>query len=334
MAGNGRKVLLSGMQPTGMLHLGNYEGALKNWVRLQNSGQYEIYYCIVDWHALTTAYEDPSELEERIYQIAADYIAAGLDPEKVTLFVQSDVKQHAELHLLLSMIVPIPWLERVPSYKEKVETLGLDSYGFLGYPLLQTADIIIYRADAVPVGKDQLPHLELAREIVRRFNYFYGDVFPEPDALLSEAPFIPGTDNRKMSKSYDNHICMGDPPDRIQKRVMSYYTDETKIYRGDAGHPDTCPVFALLKIYAPEETEKIKSECESGSRNWGCVKCKKLLAEMLVEKFASFRKKREELLADREQLRRILRDGAEKARARAEETMKIVRRAMKMWNAG
>ncbi len=327
-----KKVLLSGMQPTGMLHLGNYEGALKNWVDLQNSGKYEIYFCIVDWHALTTAYEDTSGLVERIYQITADYIAAGLDPEKVAIFVQSDVKQHAELHLLLSMITPIPWLERVPSYKEKVEALGLDSYGFLGYPLLQTADIIIYRADGVPVGKDQLPHLELAREIVRRFNYLYGNVFPEPEALLSEAPYVPGTDRRKMSKSYDNHICMGDPPDRIKKRVMSYYTDETKIYKGDPGHPDTCPVFALLKIYAPDETDKIKSDCESGSTDWGCVKCKRLLADRIIEKFAPFRERREQLLADREQLRKILSDGAERARTRAEETMILVRKALKMWS--
>ncbi len=328
-----KKVVLSGMQPTGMLHLGNYEGALKNWVNLQNSGKYEMYFCIVDWHALTTAYKDPSDLVERIYQIAADYLAAGLDPEKVTIFVQSDVKQHAELHLLLSMITPIPWLERVPSYKEKVEALGLDSYGFLGYPLLQTADIIIYRAEGVPVGKDQLPHLELAREIVRRFNFLYGEVFPEPQAILSDAPYIPGTDRRKMSKSYDNHICMGDPPDVIRKRVMSYYTDETKIYRGDPGHPDRCPVFALLKIYAPDQTEKIKADCESGNPDWGCVKCKKLLAERLIETFKPFREKREQLLSDREQIKKILAEGAERARARAEETMRLVRKAMKMWDA-
>ncbi|RKZ32051.1 tryptophan--tRNA ligase, partial [bacterium] len=267
-----KKVVLSGMQPTGMLHLGNYEGALKNWVQLQNTGKYEMYFCIVDWHALTTAYEDTSDLVEKIYQITADYIAAGLDPKKVAIFVQSSVKQHAELHLLLSMFVPISWLERVPSYKEKVETLGLDSYGFLGYPLLQTADIIVYRANGVPVGKDQLPHLELAREVVRRFNFLYGEVFPEPEAILSEAPYIPGNDKRKMSKSYDNHICMGDSVDKIQKRVMSYYTDETKIYKGDPGHPQKCPVFALLKIYAPQETEKIVLDCTTGNPQWGCVK--------------------------------------------------------------
>ncbi len=331
--GSGKKVLLSGMQPTGMLHLGNYEGALKNWVRLQNSGEYETYFTIVDWHALTVCYKDTSDLVERIYQVAADYIASGLDPEKSVIFVQSDVKQHAELHLLLSMLVPIPWLERVPSYKEKVESLGLDSYGFLGYPLLQTADIIIYRAQGVPVGKDQLPHLELAREIVRRFNFLYGDVFPEPEAILSEAPYIPGCDNRKMSKSYDNHICMGDPPDVVRKRVMSYFTDPTKIYRGDPGHPDKCPVYALLRLYAPDETERIKADCESGSRDWGCVKCKKLLAERIIEHFAPFRQKRKELLSDREQLRRILAEGAERASQRAEETMKLVRKAMKLWSA-
>lgn len=329
---NRKKVLLSGMQPSGMLHIGNYEGALKNWVRLQNSGLYEIYYCIVDWHALTTGVEQTEGLVDRIYEIMADYVSAGLDPEKSTIFVQSDVKQHAELHLLLSMIVPVPWLERVPTYKEKVESLGLDSYGFLGYPILQTADIIIYRADVVPVGKDQLPHLELAREVVRRFNFFFGDIFPEPDALLSETPYIAGTDNRKMSKSYDNHICMGFPPDEIRKRVMSYYTDPQKIYRGDAGHPSICPVFSLLSIYSPHETERIKAECESGSKEWGCVKCKRLLADILVETFKPFRAKREELLSDKAQLKKYLDMGAEKARTRVEETMKLVRRAMKMWD--
>ncbi len=262
----------------------------------------------------------------------ADYISAGLDPEKSTIFVQSDVKQHAELHLLLSMVIPVPWLERVPTYKEKVESLGLDSYGFLGYPLLQTADIIIYRANVVPVGKDQLPHLELAREVVRRFNFIFGDVFPEPEALLSETPYIAGTDNRKMSKSYNNHICMGFHPDEIRKRTMSYYTDPRKIYRGDAGHPSLCPVFSLLSIYAPHETDKIKTECESGSKEWGCVKCKRLLSDILVGTFAPFRAKREELLSDKAQLKRYLDIGAEKARTRAEETMKLVRKAMKMWD--
>ncbi len=326
-------VVLSGMQPTGMLHLGNYEGALKNWVNLQNSGKYEMYFCIVDWHALTTAYEDTSELVDSIYQLAADYIAAGLDPERVAIFVQSAVKEHAELHLLLSMIVPTPWLERVPSYKEKVELLGLDSYGFLGYPVLQTSDIIVYRAGAVPVGKDQLPHLELAREIVRRFNYCFGDVFPEPQALLSQAPYIPGTDCRKMSKSYDNDICMGHAPETIRKRVMSYYTDETKLRRGDIGHPDKCAVHALLQIYASGETARIKQDCETGSAEWGCVKCKKILAEKLIDTFTPFREKREELLDDREQLRKLLADGANRARQRASETMKIVNKAMKMFNS-
>jgi len=326
-----KKVLLSGMQPTGMLHLGNYE-VLKNWVELQNSGEYETYFTIVDWHALTAQYEDTSQLTEQIFQVAADYLASGLDPKKSIIFVQSQVKQHAELHLLLSMFVPIPWLERVPSYKEKSKTLGLDTYGFLGYPLLQTADIIIYRAELVPVGKDQLPHLELAREIVRRFNYLYEPVFPEPQPLMSKLPYVPGSDNRKMSKSYNNYICMGESDDTIRKKVMSYYTDPTKIYRGDPGHPDTCPVFALLKIYAPEETERIKSQCESGDRDWGCVKCKKLLAERIIETIKPLRARREELLSDREQIRRILSEGAEKARQKAEETMRIVRKAMKMWD--
>lgn len=326
-----RLVLLSGMQPTGMLHLGNYEGALSNWVNLQNSGKYECYFTIVDWHALTSVWEDTSELVERIYQVAADYITAGLDPDKSAIFVQSQVKEHAELHLLLSMITPIPWLERVPSYKEKVETLGLDNYGFLGYPLLQTADIIVYRANIVPVGKDQAPHLELTREIVRRFNFYYGEVFPEPEALFSRAPYVPGSDNRKMSKSYNNYICMGEPPDLIRQKIMNYYTDPEKQRRGDPGHPSTCPVFALLQLYSPENTGQIRAECESGNPDWGCVKCKKLLCEKVISKFEPYRKRREELLSDREQLRRILSEGAEKAHQKASETMKLVRKAMKMW---
>ncbi len=327
-----KNVILSGMQPSGILHLGNYEGALKNWASLQNSGQYEMFFCIVDWHALTTAYDKTTELNNRIFNMAADYIAGGLDPERVTIFVQSDVKQHAELHLLLSMIIPTPWLERVPSYKEKLENLGLDSYGFLGYPLLQAADIMVYRANAVPVGKDQLPHLELTREVVRRFNYLYGEVFPEPKDLLSEMPVVLGSDNRKMSKSYDNYIAMADEPDVLKTKIMGYYTDPTKLRRGDIGHPSTCPVFMLLKTYAPNETDHIESSCTSGSAEWGCVKCKKLLIECLSARFAEFRAKRAEILDDCAQIENILTRGAEIARESAEATMREVRAAMKLRN--
>ncbi len=326
-----KKVLLSGMQPSGALHLGNYEGALRNWVELQNTGDYEMFNCIVDWHALTSGFDETDKLVPRIYEMAADYIAAGLDPAKTTIFVQSHVKEHAELHLLLSMIVPIPWLERVPSYKDKTESLGLDSYGFLGYPILQTADIIIYRADVVPVGKDQLSHLELAREIVRRFHFLYGEVFPEPEALVTKFQILPGTDGKKMSKSYGNFIALGDGPDEIKKKVMSMFTDETKIHKTDRGHPDKCPVNIYRTIYDPEWTQKIADFCAAGDDSIGCVKCKKNLIRGLVDYFADFRARREELLADPAQIDNYLKDGAERARQRASETMVLVRKAIKMY---
>ncbi|MBN1756198.1 tryptophan--tRNA ligase [bacterium] len=323
--------LLSGMQPTGMLHLGNYEGALKNWVELQNSGKYEMFCCIVDWHSLTSEAEDTSDLINKVYDLAADYIAAGLDPEKTTIFVQSSVKQHAELHLLLSMITPLGWLYRVPTYKEKGEALGLDNYGFLGYPVLQAADILVYRAEVVPVGKDQSPHIEITREIARRFNFLYGDTLPEPQALFTKFAMIPGTDGRKMSKSYGNHICMGDTPEIKTQKLRSMFTDPLKIHKNDPGHPEECPVFLLHQIYNPA-FQDIYEPCRSGSENWGCVKCKKLIAEIITNHFMEFRKKREELLADKAQLNKILKAGAEKACAVAEETMTRVRKAMKLFS--
>ncbi len=319
------------MQPSGALHLGNYEGALRNWVELQDSGKYEMFNCIVDWHALTSGYEETDKLVPRIYEMAADFIAAGLDPEHTAIFVQSHVKEHAELHLLLSMIVPIGWLERVPSYKDKVEQLGLDSYGFLGYPVLQTADIIVYRADIVPVGKDQLAHLELAREIVRRFTYLYGEVFPEPEALVTKFPILPGTDGQKMSKSYGNFIALGDDQDEIKSKVMSMFTDETKIHKTDPGHPDDCPVNIYRTIYDLEWTQEQADLCASGDPSMGCVKCKKNLAGALIDYFADFRAKRSELLADKAILDAYLKDGADRARQRAAETMVLVRDAMGMF---
>jgi len=326
-----KKVLLSGMQPSGALHLGNYEGALRNWVDLQNTGKYEMYNCIVDWHALTSSYENTDKIIPRIYDMAADYIAAGLDPEKTAIFVQSHVKEHAELHLLLSMIIPIPWLERVPSYKEKVETLGLDSYGFLGYPLLQTADIIIYRAHVVPVGKDQLPHLELAREVVRRFHYLYDDVFPEPDGLVTKHQVLPGTDGQKMSKTYGNFIALGDEPDVIKKKVMSMYTDSAKIHKTDQGHPEQCPVYIYRTLYDSTLESDVAEKCAAGDPSIGCVSCKKDLLKAIVDYFADFREKRKSLLNDKTELDKILEEGAEKARERASETMRLVREAMHMY---
>jgi len=318
-----KPVILSGMQPTGQLHLGNYEGALKNWVSLQE--KYRMYLCIVDWHALTSDFNDTAEMQERIFQTAVDYLAAGLDPEKCSIFVQSDVKEHAELHLLFSMIIPLSWLERVPSYKEKSESLGLDSYGFLGYPLLQAADILLYKANAVPVGKDQLPHIELTREVARRFNAIYGNIFPEPEALLAQFPAIPGIDGRKMSKSYGNDIRLADSEDETTKKIRKMLTDPQKIYKGDPGRPEICPVYGLHQIYNPD-SEDIRAGCSSGAL--GCVDCKMKLAGLLNSSLGPLRKRRKELVNNRKYVINILDSGAEEARKRAGETMNEVRGAM------
>ncbi|MGE5693522.1 MAG: tryptophan--tRNA ligase [Candidatus Zixiibacteriota bacterium] len=318
------KVVLSGMQPTGRLHLGNYEGALKNWVHLQE--RYEAYYMIVDWHALTSDYDQTSELPERIRQMAIDFLAAGINPEKAAVFVQSQVKEHAELFLLFSMIIPTPWLERVPSYKEKSEEMKLDSYGFLGYPLLQAADILIYRADFVPVGKDQLPHIELTREVCRRFNSLYGEVFPEPQELLTKFPVIPGTDGRKMSKSYGNDITLAETPEETTKKVSKMLTDPKKIRRGDPGRPEICPVYQLHLIYTPNAENVVAPPCRSGEL--GCVDCKANLAKNLNAALAPIREKRRELEKNYAPVEKMLVSGAERARARASETMKKVRKGM------
>jgi tryptophanyl-tRNA synthetase len=318
-------VILSGMQPTGQLHLGNYEGALKNWVRLQD--EYEMYLCIVDWHSLTSDYNETTGLKERIKQMAIDYLAAGLDPKKCVIFTQSEVKEHAELHLLFSMIIPVSWLERVPSYKEKAVELGLDSYGFLGYPLLQAADILAYKADAVPVGKDQLPHIEFTREVARRFNNFYGRVLPEPEALLTPFPVVPGIDGRKMSKSYDNDIRVADSEEVTAAKLKKMFTDPKKLRRGDPGRPEICPVYALHKIYNPEH-EEVVLPCRSGKL--GCVDCKKNLTEYLNRALAPVRALRVEIEKDDNKVWSILRDGANRARAKASQTMTDVRKAMKI----
>lgn len=319
-----RKVVLSGMQPTGRLHLGNYERALKNWVRLQQ--EYEAYYMIVDWHALTSDYRETAELPERIRQMAIDFLAAGVDPEKAAVFVQSQVKEHAELFLLFAMIIPTPWLERVPSYKEKSEEMKLDSYGFLGYPLLQAADILIYRADLVPVGKDQLPHIELTREVCRRFNSLYGEVFPEPQELLTKFPVIPGTDGRKMSKSYGNDITLAETAEETAKKVSRMFTDPKKIRKGDPGRPEICPVYHLHKIYTPRAEETVAPPCRTGEL--GCVDCKANLAKNLNAALAPLREKRRELEKNPAPVEKMLSSGAPRARARAAETMKLVRKGM------
>lgn len=318
--------ILSGMRPTGMLHLGNLEGALRNWVALQD--RYEAFYFVADWHFLTTGYEDSSRLRELVREVIVDFLSAGIDPEKATVFVQSDIKEHAELFLLLSMITPVSWLERVPTYKEVQEQLRIESpgYGLLGYPVLQAADILIYKANFVPVGKDQVPHLELTREIARRFNYLYGDVFPEPQPLLTEFPAVPGIDGRKMSKSYGNEIAISEEPDSIRRKVRMMFTDPEKIRRGDPGHPDRCPVFALQNIYNGGEKESISVRCRTGEL--GCVDCKSALAEAMISALAPIRERRKELMESPQIVDEVIKKGAEKARAIASETLKEVRRAM------
>ncbi len=320
-----KKIILSGMQPTGRLHLGNLEGALANWVRLQD--EYEMFCCIVDWHALTADFDKTADLDDKIVQMAIDYLAAGLDPKKCAIFIQSQVKEHAELHLLFSMITPNSWLERVPSYKEKAEKLGLDSYGFLGYPLLQAADILLYRADYVPVGKDQLPHIELTREVGRRFNFIYGDVFPDPDSLLTKVPVVPGIDGQKMSKSYGNEITIAETPEETTAKIKKMFTDPQKLRKGDPGRPEICPVFQLHQLYTPpSDIERIDKTCRTGEL--GCVACKKDLADHVNKALEGIRSRRRELENNLAFVNDVLADGANRARARAQETMAIVREKM------
>jgi tryptophanyl-tRNA synthetase len=325
-----RPRILSGMRPTGPLHLGNFMGALDNWVGLQD--RYECFFSVVDWHSLTTDYASPGDVRANVIEVATDWLAAGLDPQRSTLFIQSLVKQHAELHLLLSMIVPVPWLERVPTFKEQQQNLAekdLSTYGFLGYPVLQTADIIVYKADAVPVGEDQAPHIELAREIVRRFNNFYGEVFPEPQTLLTEAKRIPGTDGRKMSKSYGNAIYLKDDPETLKQKLRPMLTDPARKRRTDPGDPDVCPVFDLHRAFSPEATrEWAASGCRTAGI--GCLDCKSKLSEHMLEKLAVVHARRPELAARPDTVWDILLEGSKRARAVAEATMDEVRAAMKI----
>ncbi|HEY8711279.1 MAG TPA: tryptophan--tRNA ligase [Thermoanaerobaculia bacterium] len=322
--------VLSGLRPTGRVHLGNYFGAVRNWVQLQDA--YRCFYFVADWHALTSDYADPSNIRQSTYEAVADWLAAGLDPKKSTIFVQSMVKEHAELHLLLSMVTPLPWLERVPTFKDQqaqIEDKDLNTYGFLGYPLLQTADIIVYRANHVPVGEDQASHLELSREIVRRFNNFYGDVFPEPQPLFTATPKVPGLDGRKMSKSYGNTIGLTASADEIRALVMTMFTDPNRIRRKDPGNPDICNLFQFHKLFSDDATiARVDHECRTAQI--GCVDDKKLLAEIIIEKLRPVRARREEIDRDPGIVWNVLRDGNERARERAAETLTLVRRAMKV----
>jgi len=316
------------MRPTGKIHLGHLVGALSNWVKLQED--YNCFYTIVDYHALTTEYANTSRIKEYIFELAVDWLSVGLDPTRSTIFIQSNVAGHAELHLLLSMIVPIPWLERVPSFKEQQRELAdrdLTTYGWLGYPLLQTADIIIYKAHYVPVGEDQVPHVELSREIVRRFNNLYRKIFPEPEVLLTKTPKLLGLDGRKMSKTYENFINISDEPEVITRKVMSMFTDPQRIKRNDFGRPHLCNLFSYHKLFSPEDKVKqIESDCQKGII--GCTDCKKYLASQLIDTLSPYREKRKKYLSKPSLVYDILSQGAKKASAIASATMADVKEAM------
>jgi tryptophanyl-tRNA synthetase len=325
-----KKRILSGMQPSGLLHLGNYYGALKNWIELQE--QFECFYFVADWHSLTTLYEDPSHIKKYSFEVVVDWLAAGLDPEKSTLFVQSRIPEHAELHLILSMVVPVPWLERNPTYKEKqveVKSVDMSSYGFLGYPVLQTSDIVLYDADYVPVGIDQAPHLEISREIVRRFNGFYKKkAFKEPQAKISEIPKLNGIDGRKMSKSYNNAIYLSDSEKDITKKVKSMLTDPARGLRTDPGDPDVCNLFPFHKLYSPPEMQKeIDRDCRSAAI--GCGDCKMKLVDTMLEGMRPHMERRREIAAKPKEVEAILEEGTRKAQEVAKATMDRAKQAMK-----
>jgi len=325
-----RKRVLSGMRPTGKLHLGNYVGALQNWVGMQD--EYECYFCVVDWHALTTDYADTSMVKENSLEVVFDWLAAGLDPEQSVIFMQSHVPAHAELHLLLSMITPLGWLERVPTYKEQRDNIkdkDLGTYGFLGYPLLMAADILVYKGDAVPVGEDQVAQVEITREIARRVNGFYREVFPEPQALLTPARKLPGTDGRKMSKSYGNTIQLADPEPVVRQKLKTMVTDPARVRRIDKGNPDVCPVGDLHKIFSSKETmAKVNEGCRSAGI--GCIECKGWAADALVELLNPMQERRRKFEENPRLAWDILETGSERARKTAGETMKEVRAAMGM----
>jgi tryptophanyl-tRNA synthetase len=333
--------VLSGMRPTGKLHLGHYVGALQNWIKLQE--QYECFFFVADWHALTTNYADTSEVKQSCVDLVVDWLSAGLDPERATLFIQSHVLQHAELHLLLSMITPLGWLERVPTYKEQRENIkdkDLGMYGFLGYPVLMTSDILVYQAQYVPVGEDQVPHLEISREIARRFNGFYprkvgtnaadpkrDHVFPEPKPLLTPAAKLPGTDGRKMSKSYGNSILLSDPESHVRAKLKTMVTDPARVRRTDPGNPDICPVGDLHKIFSDAETlAKVNVGCRTAGI--GCIQCKGWAADSVMRVLAPMQERRVKYEDNPKMVWEILEAGSTKARAVAEKTMTEAREAM------
>jgi tryptophanyl-tRNA synthetase len=325
-----KKRILSGMQPSGLLHLGNLLGALDNWKALQD--EYECFFFVADWHALSTNYADTSRIREFVHEMLVDWLAVGINPHKATIFVQSANPDHAILHLLLSMITPIPWLERNPTYKEKQEQIAdrdLATYGFLGYPVLQAGDILLYKADSVPVGKDQLPHLELTREIARRFNSLYKSVFPEPQELLTSFPKVLGTDGRKMSKSYGNTINLSDSELIVRQKLKTMVTDPARVRRTDPGNPDICPVYDFHKIYSPLAViERVNRECRTAEI--GCIECKKLAADAMVAKLSPIWEARTQFSNDSKQVQEIVEAGAERAKRVSHQTLEEVKEAMKL----
>jgi tryptophanyl-tRNA synthetase len=320
--------IVSGMRPTGRLHLGHLHGALRNWVRLQKN--YRCYFFVADWHALTTDYASPQGVRQSGVEMVADWLAVGLDPERSVIFRQSAVKEHAELHLLLSMITPLGWLERNPTYKEQmreVEGKDLSTYGFLGYPVLQAADIVMYKANKVPVGVDQAPHVELTREIVRRFNQFYGDIFPEPDVLLTEMAKVPGLDGRKMSKSYNNAVFLTDTPKEIDQKLSRMMTDPARVTRKDPGEPEKCPAFNLHKIYStPDEIDYVTKGCRTAGI--GCLECKKIMIKHVIADLEPIQERRTALEKRAGYVEDVLEHGNSAAAKKAEGTMTEVRTAV------
>ncbi|MCX5642531.1 MAG: tryptophan--tRNA ligase [Candidatus Omnitrophica bacterium] len=324
------KRVFSGMRPTGKLHLGHLAGALTNWINLQD--KYECFYEMADLHALTTDYQNPFGIRENITEMLLDFFAFGINPKKATVFVQSKIPEISELHLLLSMFTPLGWLERCPTYKEQVTQLSdkdVTNYGFLGYPVLMTADIISVKAEKIPVGEDQIPHLELSREIVRRFNHLYGQLFPEPEAILTTTPKLLGTDGRKMSKSYGNAIFLSDTPEEIKKKLATMFTDPLRPYRKDPGHPDACPVFGINLLYNQANSPSIKNECLAAKL--GCTECKKNLTEVLVQYMAPYQKEREKLVKNTAGFDRIIEQGNEKTRQIVSEVLSEAKKKMGLY---